>query len=73
MEFEAVRLVGIRLDNLVDNYTYQPSLFEKNNTKINNNLDKTVDALKERYGYGIIDKATLKENQNEYRNRKRNK
>lgn len=73
MEFEAIRLVGIRLDNLVDNYTYQPSLFEKNNTKINNNLDKTVDALKERYGYGIIDKATLKENQNEYRNRKRNK
>lgn len=73
MEFEAVRLIGIRLDNLVTNYNYQPSLFEGIKEKEKrNDLDKTVDALKEKYGYGIIDKAKLKENKNEYRNHKRN-
>ena len=73
MEFEAIRLVGIRLDNLVTNYTYQPSLFEKVQEKQKTSkLDKTVDSLKEKYGYNIIDKAKLKENRNEYRNHKRN-
>ena len=73
MEFDPVRLVGIRLDNLVTNYSYQLSLFEKEKEKQNTDaLDKTVDSLKEKYGYSIIDKARLKENKDEYRNHKRN-
>lgn len=58
---DSVRLIGIRLDNLVQNYNYQKSLFE-NEEKINknSNLDKTLDKLKEKYGDKIIENADLK-------------
>lgn len=58
---DSVRLIGIRLDNLVQNYNYQKSLFE-NEEKINKNssLDKTLDKLKEKYGDKIIENADLK-------------
>ena len=72
MEVESVRLVGIRLDNLVTNYNYQPSLFENKKIEKNEKLEKTVDALKEKYGFNVIDKAALKERKYEYRNNKGN-
>lgn len=72
MDVESVRLVGIRLDNLVENYNYQQSLFEENKKIDNLELEKTVDKLKEKYGFGIIDKAVLKESKHEHRNNKRN-
>lgn len=72
MDVESVRLVGIRLDNLVENYNYQQSLFEENKKVDNLELEKTVDKLKEKYGFGIIDKAVLKEKKHEHRNNKRN-
>ncbi len=57
---DLVRLIGIRLNNLVDNRTLQTSLFE-NNEKVEyeSKLDTTIDKLKEKYGYKIIKKASL--------------
>lgn len=57
-----VRLIGVRLDNLVDFSSHQTSLFESiDEVDDNKNLEKTVDKLKEKYGYKIIGKASLKE------------
>lgn len=50
-----VRLIGIRLDSLTTNNDYQISLFENIEEKENNeNLDKTIDYLKRKYGDKII-------------------
>jgi len=58
---EMVRLIGIRLDNLVSNSFYQTSLFEDiNDKKSDEKLDKVVDDLKKKYGSKVIDKASLK-------------
>ncbi len=58
---EPIRLIGVRLDNLHENYNHQVSLFddfkEEKNTTI---LDKTMDELKQKYGNKIINKASLK-------------
>lgn len=51
-----VRLVGFRVDGLVDTEDSQTSLFNTNTPK-NDALDKTVDKLKEKFGYGAITKA----------------
>ena len=49
---EGVRLVGIRVSNLVSNYYFQASVFEQNIEKkeTNENLQKTIDQIKEKYG-----------------------
>lgn len=50
-----VRLIGLRLDNLVNNISYQTSLFEDVKIRENNTeLEKTVDKLKEKFGDKII-------------------
>ena len=50
-----IRLIGIRLDNLTDNNDYQISLFEKVEDKIDNdNLNKTIEKLRKKYGEKII-------------------
>ena len=57
---DGIRLIGVRLDKLSDTSSHQVSLFE--NLEIregNNNLEKTVDELKEKYGFKIIKKASL--------------
>lgn len=60
---EAIRLVGIRLDNLVENSNYQLSLFEQIKTVENNSkLDETIDEIKNKYGSNIIKRASLMEN-----------
>ena len=59
-EIEPVRLIGVRLNNLVDKCEHQVSLFE--DVDIHENvevLDKTVDKLKEKYGSNIVKKAAL--------------
>ena len=57
---EGVRLIGVRLDNLTDYSNHQVSLFENIDKRDNNSsLEKTVDNLKEKYGFKIIDKASL--------------
>ena len=55
-----IRLIGVRLDNLVDNSVHQVSLFENTKARDDNKaLEKTVDKLKEKYGFKVIDKASL--------------
>lgn len=59
---EPIRLVGIRLDNLVKEVNYQMSLFESNEERFKvDKLEKTVDELKSKYGYGVVLNAYLKD------------
>lgn len=59
---EPIRLVGMRLDNLVKEVNYQMSLFEpiEDRHKVNK-LDKTIDDLKNKYGHSIIANAYIKD------------
>ncbi len=55
-----VRLVGVRLDHLSKTSLHQVSLFEDLKEKEENKeLEKTIDALKDKYGSKIIKKASL--------------
>ncbi len=59
-EIEPVRLIGVRLNNLVDKCEHQVSLFEDVEVHENSEeLDKTVDKLKDKYGSNIVKKASL--------------
>ena len=58
---EKVRLIGVRLDKLVDNINYQVSLFEKDERNIDSKVDNIIDDLKQKYGNKIITKASLKD------------
>ena len=56
----AIRLIGIRLDKLVDTLYHQDSIFDNfDDVKKNNNLDKTLLSLKNKYGKNVINKAGL--------------
>ncbi|MBR3898339.1 MAG: DNA polymerase IV [Bacilli bacterium] len=69
---DGIRLIGVRLDNLVSSSNHQTSLFESiEKNEDNTNLEKTVDNLKEKYGYKVIKKASLMENSvgNKYLNK----
>lgn len=56
---EKVRLIGVRLDNLVDNGNVQTSLFtDASQLESDLRLDRVLDELKEKYGYKIINKAS---------------
>jgi DNA polymerase-4 len=59
---EPIRLVGIRLDNLVKEVNYQISLFEsyEDRNKVSK-LDKVVDDLKLKYGHDVINNAYLRD------------
>lgn len=57
---EPIRLIGIRLDNLTEKNNYQVSLFEDVKiVKRNENLEKTVMELKNKYGSDVINKGSL--------------
>ena len=56
-----IRLIGIRLDKLVDTLYHQESIFDSfDDIKKDNNLDKTLLSLKNKYGNNVISKAGLK-------------
>lgn len=60
MEFEFVRLIGIRLDQLSEESYHQVSFFESiEKREENSELEQTVDALKSKFGNSIIKKASL--------------
>ena len=60
---EAIRLVGVRLDQLTDVLNHQVSLFENvEEREENKKLDETIDILKERFGNNIIKNGIQKEN-----------
>ena len=60
---DGIRLIGVRLDKLSDISLHQVSLFEDLKVREDgNSLEKTVDELKEKYGFKIIKKASLIDN-----------
>jgi hypothetical protein len=54
---ELIRLIGLRLDNLVDSEEHQLSLFENKDNEKQRKLDKIVDSLNEKYGNNSITRA----------------
>ena len=54
---ESIRLIGIRVDNLCQEAEKQISIFENNNIKKQEKLDKVVDLIKDKYGYETITRA----------------
>ena len=56
---EPIRLIGIRLDKLVENINYQASLFGEDNNIEESKFDNVLDDLKKKYGSSIINKASL--------------
>ena len=53
-----IRLIGIRLDGLVDTVSYQASLFEDTDSRENDEVvDNLLDTLQEKYGMNIIKKG----------------
>ena len=56
---EPIRLIGVRLDNLVSYTNHQVSLFESiDSREKDTNLEKVVDNLKEKFGHKAIKKAS---------------
>lgn len=55
---EAIRLIGVRVDGLVEKDEMQLSIFDIKEDSKNRKLDDTVDKIKEKYGYNIITRAT---------------
>lgn len=53
----AIRLIGVRVDNLVEKEEMQLSFFEDKTNKKQEKLDKVVDELKNKYGYNKITRA----------------
>ena len=66
---EAIRLVGVRADNLEEEDQMQLSLFSENNTK-QNAIDKTIDNIINKYGKGTITRAGKLNINIEYKKRK---
>ena len=54
---EAVRLVGVRLDNLEGKESMQMNLFSNESIEKQDKLDKVLDSLKQKYGYESIIRA----------------
>ena len=54
---EAIRLVSLRVDNLCGKDECQLTLFDNKENKKQENLDKIVDKLKEKYGYESVTRA----------------
>ena len=52
-----IRLVGVRVDNLVEEDEVQMSLFNNDTSKKQEKLDKVVDSLKQKYGYNSVTRA----------------
>lgn len=54
---EPIRLIGIRLDNLKKEKTYQTSLFDKE-SKNDEELDKIMNTINDKYGKNVIKRAS---------------
>ena len=65
-----VRLIGIRVDKLEDENEAQMSLFENVDNKRQGVLDKTIDELKNKYGYTSIVRGTNVKNRENIRKSK---
>lgn len=52
-----IRLIGVRVDNLISKDKIQLSLFDNNLDDKQEKLDKTIDKLKDKFGYDLIKRA----------------
>lgn len=52
-----IRLIGMRVDNLIEKDELQLSLFGQQDSEKQEKIDKVVDELKEKYGYNSITRA----------------
>ena len=52
-----IRLIGMRVDNLIEKDELQLSLFSHQDTEKQEKIDKVVDDLKQKYGYNSITRA----------------
>ena len=58
---EAIRLVGLGVDDLTYESIYQPSIFDKSDDHLNDrSLNDAVDKIKNKYGYNAIGKASMR-------------
>jgi len=55
---QQIRLVGVRVDNLIKSSEVQMSLFDIQQTKKQEKIDFTIDKIKNKYGYMSITRAT---------------
>lgn len=55
---ELIRLIGVRVDGLVEKKQMQLSMFDMPENTKNKKIDETMDKLKEKFGYEIITRAT---------------
>lgn len=53
-----IRLIGVKVDNLIKREEQQLSLFQNEETKKQEKLDQTIDSLKKKYGYHMITRAS---------------
>jgi DNA polymerase-4 len=53
----AIRLIGVRVDDLIRKEEQQLSLFKDEQNEKQEKLDKAIDELKEKYGYNSITRA----------------
>lgn len=56
---EFIRLVGVRTDDLCDKNQKQLSLFDDTNSKKQEKIDKSIDFLKQKYGYNAVTRGTV--------------
>lgn len=52
-----IRLIGVRVDNLVSTDEVQLSLFTNQKSEKQEKLDKTLDEIKRKYGYNAVTRA----------------
>ena len=57
IEGTPIRLIGMRVDNLIDKEEMQLSLFNNQENERQEKIDKVVDELKQKYGYNSITRA----------------
>lgn len=55
---QEIRLVGVRVDNLVESKENQISLFDTKKDEKQEKLDKVIDSLRNKYGYDSVTRAT---------------
>ena len=53
-----IRLIGVRVDNLIEKTSMQVSLFEVTKDDKHSKIDKTMDEIKEKFGYNIVTRAS---------------